>query len=172
MSAVQRCIQNRIKLTKKDKEFLETVSPCKYDYSLSERCIRITSSKKLNPFQFFFYLALVFTNDKWKDTDYDFTRDTFANNLHVIPPALELIIQLNLLFFPQCDDKKIEESVKLFILTLFTIAREKLKNESQKQYQSFIALIDHFQPVSKTMHLNFDERTFPSYLIRSCYNDL
>lgn len=164
MSAVQRCIQNRIKLTKKDKEFRETVSPFKYDYSLSERCISITSSKKLNPFQFFFYLALVFTNDKWKDTDYDFTRDTFTNNLHVIPPALELIIQLNLLFFPQCDDKKIEESL--------VIAREKLKNESQKQYQSFIALIDHFQPVSKTMHLNFDERTFPSYLIRSCYNDL
>lgn len=172
ISAFQRCIQNRVKLTKKDKEFLESLSPFKYNYSLSEKCMRIAASKKLNPSQFFFFLALIFTNDKWKDMEYDSKRDVFSYNLHVLPHALEMIISMNELFFPQSDDKQIEEAIKLFFLTLFTISREKMKTQSQKQYLSFVALIDHFQSVTKSIHLNIDDRTFPSFLTRYCYNDL
>lgn len=169
MSANQRCRANRIKITKKDQQLLEALSPSKFDYSLSELCIPICSAKRFNPSQFFFYLALLLNNDEWNDLTYNTVNDVFSFNLTMIPHAVKKIVESTDLFFTLSDLKEIEDGIKLFCLTTATILKVKKDKVQPRSYSAFTVLIDKCMPIVQSLHRNCLDREFPYFIFRNAY---
>jgi len=158
------------KLGKKDGMITEILGIKGPSYFLKERAKGLVK-EQLPSELFFFYLALLFGFKDWEEVNFNSESDTFSNNLQVLPIAIGLFLELKYDIFIEKDRSALDYAIEQFFNVLSYIACLR-KKKSNRSYQSFLVLVDHFPFYIKDLEYGRIEHSIPFTLIRACYNDI
>lgn len=123
--------------------------------------------KGMNSNDFFIFLASLIDTPDWNDTVYFPDEDALSRNLHLIPRAFDVLINIAPDLFGISDFKKIEEGIDKFFEIVSKIIET--KKQKHKQANSFLILIDKFPKMVSAIQYGRIETLFPYALLSLSY---
>lgn len=120
---------------------------------------------------YFIFLGSLFANPKWDNIDFYPNEDALSKNLHLLPFAFELMVDIAPVLFDNVNDSVIQDGIVEFFSTLQTIIDK--KNVSGKYNSStgnpYLILVDKFPKYISSIEFGVIEHIFPYGLLSSSY---
>ncbi|OHS93742.1 hypothetical protein TRFO_11510 [Tritrichomonas foetus] len=114
---------------------------------------------------YFTYIAAMILNTKWDKISFMPNEDALSNNMHLLPYAFELMVEVAPLLFDKANPINVRDGIDSFFLALSNNYTKRKAGETDP----FLILIDKFTKFVPGLDYSKMEQLFPYTMLSSAY---
>ncbi|KAH0788054.1 hypothetical protein GPJ56_008036 [Histomonas meleagridis] len=119
---------------------------------------------------YFIFLASLFGNPKWDNLEFYPNEDALSKNLHLMPYAFELMMDLTPSLFENVNETKVKDGINEFFMCLHDVVDKKTSTKYNSQTGNpYLILVDKFPQYVTAIEYGQMEKVFPYGLLSSSY---
>jgi len=163
-SPLKSCIESEL--------IYEVINKRGPNYFIREMLVEKLKKEKIPGLtQFFTFLAILFVAPKWDDTEFFPEEDALSKNIHLLPLAFDLLVEISPALFSDAHQANVNKSIETFFTQLAEAIEIKKGNSKidKKLISSYLILIDKFPKLVPTIEYGRMKHVFPYSLLSWSY---
>ncbi|EAY20563.1 hypothetical protein TVAG_239370 [Trichomonas vaginalis G3] len=118
---------------------------------------------------FFTFIATLIAGPFFDDIEFDPENNTLSHNVHLIPYAFQLIIELAPSLFTEASYNKLQGAIELFFTKISQIVESRMKKLKAQNLKARYILMDQFPKLCSKLEYGRMKHVFPYALLTHSY---